>query len=118
MKPSHQRFVDVGATGGSQDREAAIFLGPPQHILDFNAGMAVVAMFHISAFPKKSIRFVEKQSHPILFRQIKDTVEILFCLANVIGDYAIQIDPVQVLFKVACQGLNGEKAPRPIFAGQ
>ena len=115
MKPSHQRIVDVGAKGGSQDRKAAIFPGSPQHILDFKA---VVASFRISAFAKKSVRFVEKQNHPILFRQIKDMVEILFCLANVIGDYAIQIDPVQVFFKVACQGLNGEKAPRPIFAGQ
>ena len=118
MKPSHQRFVDVCAIGDGEDRETAIFPGPPQHILDFNPGMAVVAVFHISAFAKKSIRFVEKQNHPILFRQIKDTAEILFCLANVIGDYAIQIDPVQVFFKVACQVLSGEKTPRPIFAGQ
>ena len=67
MKPWHQRFVDVGAIGDGEDREAAIFPGSPQHILDFNAGMAVVAVFHISAFAKKSIRFVEKQNHPIIF---------------------------------------------------
>jgi hypothetical protein len=30
IKPSHQRFVDVGAIGGGEDREAAIFPGSPQ----------------------------------------------------------------------------------------
>jgi len=94
MKPSQQPFVDPGAIAGGEDCEAGIFLASPQKIIDFNVGIAVVAIFHVSAFAKKSIRLIKKQDRVTILRRIENTAEILLGLANVFGDYSIQIDPL------------------------
>jgi hypothetical protein len=94
MKPSQQPFVDPDAIAGGEDCEAGIFLTSPQEIIDFNVGIAVVASFHVSAFAKKSIRLIKKQDRMIILCRIENTAEILFCLANIFGDYGTQIDPV------------------------
>jgi len=94
MKPSQQPFVDPGAIAGGEDCEAGIFLTSPQEIIDFNVGIAVVAIFHVSAFAKKSTRFIKKQDRMTILRRIESTAEILLGLANIFRDDSIQIDPV------------------------
>ena len=80
--------------------------------------MAVVAIFHVSAFAKKSIRLIKKQDRMTILRRIENTAEILLGLANVFGDYSIQIDPVKVFPEGVCQSLSRDKTFRPIFAGE
>ena len=94
MKLSRQRFDHVGTIANGEDRGAGMFPGSPQEIIDSDICITVVAIFHIRAFAKKSIRFVEKQNDATIFRGVKDSTEILFCLANVIGGYDFQVDPV------------------------
>jgi len=94
MKPCQQPLVDSGAIAGGEDCEAGIFLTSPQEIIDFNVGIAVVAIFHVSAFAKKSIRLIEKQDRTTILRRFENTAEIFLGLTNVFGDYRIQIDPV------------------------
>ena len=118
MKPWQQSFVDPGAIAGGEDCEAGTFLASPQEVVDFNVGMAVVAIFHVSAFAKKSIRLIKKQDRMTILRRIENTAEILLGLANIFRDDGIQIDPVQVFPKVVGQSLSRDKMPRPIFAGE
>jgi hypothetical protein len=94
MKPSQQRFVDPGATADGDDGETGKFLASLQEMIDFKVCVTIMAVFHISAFAKKRIRFIEKQDGTTLFGRTEDTAEILFCLANVFRDHCIQIDPV------------------------
>jgi hypothetical protein len=94
MKPSQQSFVDPGAIAGGEDCEAGIFLASPQEIIDFNVGIAVVAIFHVNAFAKKSIRLIKKQHGMNILRRIENTAEILLGLANVFRDNGVQVDPV------------------------
>ena len=94
MKPSQQRFVDLGAIAGGEDCEAGIFLASPQQIIDFNVGIAVVPIFHVSAFAKKSIRLIKKHDRVTILRRIENTADIFLGLANVFRDDRIQIDPV------------------------
>jgi hypothetical protein len=93
MKPSQQPFVDPGAIAGGEDCEAGVFLASPQEIIGFNVGIAVVAIFHVSAFAKKSIRLIKKQDRMTIPRGIENTAEILLGLANMFRDDGIQIDP-------------------------
>jgi len=93
MKPSQQSFVDPGAIAGGEDCEAGIFLAAQQEIIDFN-GIAVVAIFHVSAFAKKSIRLIKKKDRMTILRRIENTAEILLGLANVFLDNGVQVDPV------------------------
>ena len=94
MKSSQQPFVDPGAIAGGEDCEAGIFLASPQEIIDFNVGIAVVAIFHVSAFAKKSIRLIKKQDRMTILRRIENTAEILLRRANIFRDDGTQIDPV------------------------
>jgi hypothetical protein len=94
VKPSQQPFVDPGAIGGGENCEAGIFLASPQEIIDFNVAIAVVAIFHVSAFAKKSIRLIKKQHGMNILRRIENTAEILLGLANVFLDNGVQVDPV------------------------
>ena len=118
MEPSQQHFVDPGAIVDCDDCEAGILLAFPQEVIDLNVGIAVVAVFHVSASAKESIRFIKKQDRATTFRRVENTAEILFCLADVLRDYGIQIDPAQVFSQAARQSLSRDKAPRPIFAGE
>jgi hypothetical protein len=94
MKPSQQPFVDLGAIAGGEDCEAGIFLASPQEIIDFSAGTTVVAIFHVSAFAKKSIRLIKKQDRMTILRRIENTAEILLGLANIFRNDGVQIGPV------------------------
>jgi hypothetical protein len=94
MKPSQQPFVDPGAIAGGEDCEAGIFLASSQEIIDFNVGIAVGTIFHVSAFAKKSICLIKKQDRMTILRRIENTAEILLGLANISRDDGIQIDPV------------------------
>ena len=94
MKSSQQPFVDPGAIAGGEDCEAGIFLASPQEIIDFNVGIAVVAIFHVSAFAKKSIRLIKKKDRMTILRRIENTAEILLRRANIFRDDGTQIDPV------------------------
>src|SRR4029453_17973804 len=94
MKPSQQPFVDPGAIAGGEDCEAGVFLASPQEIIGFNVGIAVVAIFHVNAFAKKSIRLIKKKDRMTILRRIENTAEILLGLANIFRDDGIQIDPV------------------------
>lgn len=53
-----------------------------------------MAIFHVSAFAKKSIRLIKKQDRLTILRGVENTAEILLGLANVFRDYGAQIDPV------------------------
>src|SRR5207253_11322607 len=116
MKPSQQPFVDPGTIAAGEDCEAGIFLASLQEIIDFNIGIAVVAIFHLSAFAKKSTRLIKKQDRTTILRRIEDAAEILLGLSNSFRDDGIQIDPVQVFPERMGQSLSRTKAPRPIFA--
>ena len=94
MKPSQQPFVDPGTIAAGEDCEAGIFLASLQEIIDFNIGIAVVAIFHLSAFAKKSTRLIKKQDRTTILRRIEDAAEILLGLSNSFRDDGIQIDPV------------------------
>lgn len=94
MKLSPDRFVDPGSIAGREDREPGIFSSPQQEIIDFNVGVAVVAVFHVRTFAKKSIRFVEEQDAVTILRRNEDTAKILLCLANIFGGDGLQVDPV------------------------
>jgi len=94
MKLSPERLLDPGSIAGGEDRETRVFPSPPQEVIDFNVCITVVAIFHVSTFAKKSIRFVEKQDDATILRRIENTAEILLCLANIFGDHSPQIDPV------------------------
>jgi hypothetical protein len=94
MKASQQRFLDPGTIARGEDCEAGIFLASPQEIIDFNVGIAVVPIFHVSAFAKKSIRLIKKQDHMTILRPIENTADIFLGLANIFRDDGIQIDPV------------------------
>jgi hypothetical protein len=94
MKSSPERFVDLDAIADGENRETGVFASSPQEIIEFNVCITVVAIFHISAFAKKSVRLVEKQDNMTTFRRVENAAEILLCFANVFGDYAIQINPV------------------------
>ena len=116
MKSSQQRLVDRGAIADSDDCKAGIFLASAEEIIDFNVGVTVVAIFHVSASAKERICFVEKQDRPTPFRCIENAAETLFCLANVFRDHGIQIDPVQVFSQAVRQSLSRDEMPGPIFA--
>jgi hypothetical protein len=92
MKLSPERLLDPGSIAGGEDRETCVFPSPPQEIIDFNVCITVVAICHGSTFAKKSIRFVEKHDDATILRRTENTAEILFCLANIFGDYSIQIE--------------------------
>jgi len=94
MKPSQQPFVDPGTIAAGEDCEAGIFLASLQEIIDFNIGIAVVAIFHLSAFAKKSTCLIKKQDRTTILRRIEDAAEILLGLSNSFRDDGIQIDPV------------------------
>jgi hypothetical protein len=94
MKPSQQRFVDPGAIASGEDCEAGTFLASPQQIIDFNVSIAVVSIFHVSAFAKKSIRLIKKQDRMTILRRIENTADIFLGRANIFRDDGIQIDPV------------------------
>ena len=118
MKPSQQSSVDPSTIAGGEDYEAGIFLASPQEIIDFNVGIAVVPIFHVSAFAKKRIRLIEKQDRMTILRRIENTVDIFLGLANIFRDDGIQIDPVEVFPEAVGQSLSRDKTPPPIFAGE
>src|SRR6267143_512862 len=94
MKPWQQAFVDPGAIARGEDCESGIFLAAPQEIIDFNVGIAVVAIFRVSAFAKESISLIKKHDRVTILRRIENTADIFLGLANVFRDDRIQIDPV------------------------
>ena len=94
MKPSQKTFVDHGAIVRGEDCEPGMFLASSQETIDFNVGIAVVAIFHGSAFAKESIRVIKKQDRTINRRRIENTADIFLGLANIFRDHSIQIDQV------------------------
>src|SRR5438132_4794595 len=94
MKPSQQAFVDPGAITRGEDCEPGMFLASPQETIDFNVGIAVVAIFRVSAFVKESIRVIKKQDRTTNRRRLENTADIFLGLANIFRDHSIQIDPV------------------------
>ena len=109
IKPPRQRVVDLSAFVGGENRDAGVFLDSLEEIVDFDVGVTVVAIMHLSAFAKERIRFVEKEDRTTLPRRIEDASQILLRLATIFRDDGAQIDTVQFFSQIAGQSVGGDE---------
>jgi hypothetical protein len=55
-----------------------------------------VTVFDFAPLSEKRIRFIEEQYHSTMLRRIKDSLEILFGLANVLADNLTEINSIEI----------------------
>src|SRR5437773_1401209 len=118
MKPPRECVVDLSPIAGGEDLEAGVVLDSLQEIIDLDVGVTVLTIFHVGAFAKERICFVEKEDRTTLLCRIEDAAQILLRLANIFRDDSTQIDAVYVFSQIAGQSLGGDERAHPVFAGE
>jgi hypothetical protein len=78
MEPPQDRFVQSASAVRGEDGKASGILDSLQKIIEFDVGVAVMAILHLGAFAKKPVCFVEQEDRATPLRRIEDLTPFPF----------------------------------------
>src|SRR5581483_938795 len=93
---AQERAIQSAFHVGGQNCEPAIRLHLLEQVVDFDIRVTVVAVFHLTAFAKERIGFVEEENRSPVLSGVKQTPQILLRLSDVLADHSREINAIQI----------------------